>query len=181
MILTTYGFKLSPKKCAVFRKHIRNLPLWISYKYLGRTIYDRGLHTGKTKVVKCVKEKCKKIAKIGKCNPLKGLRLLMSLCGRLINFHISRQVIALNPGTLVKQALGLNRGLNNEMTTETAMVILGKKNNQDEYAREIIFLAKLNGVKDSKGGKFTVIWSNWFLSLELARREGKSLKKISLR
>lgn len=176
-VIESFSFKLNPKKCASFRKSMKGIPKRRTYKYLGIIINDRGLATGKTKIVKELKVKAKKLGKIGPKNPHKGLLLLLSLCGGLINFHLERQPLYIHPGTLVKHVLKLNPSLDNNMAAQLALTILKKpKNTVEEYSKSIIALTKYNGVLDMTGKRVITKWSPWYSSVDRVLQKINEIK-----
>ena len=177
-ILKKYGFIINDKKSASFRKKQIGISLRKTYLYLGTKLNDRGLAVGKTKVIKQTKARAKQISRIGKKNPEKGLLLLFSLCGGLVHFHSKRLALPLNAGTLVKGALGLNGGLNNEVAANLALSTLKKpKEQRSTYADSIIALCRLNGVVDINGRRTIIRWNQWMKSEAHNRRTYEKIKK----
>ena len=170
------GFKINLSKSASFRKRFPGLPFKKTYRYLGTILNDRGLPAGKTKIAENIKKKSKNLARIGKFNPVKGMRLLMSLCGGLCNFHTKRQSLNINPGSLVKNVLNMNKSLNNHTAAMIGLAILKKDAAvADEYTKSILKLAKLNGVMGTKK-RIIIYWSDWFYSINYLDNKYNKLK-----
>lgn len=166
-ILESFGFTINIKKSASFRKRQAEIPLRKKYSYLGTSINDRGIPVGKTKIIANLKQRSKKLKAIGLKNPVKGIRLLFSVCGGLAIFHTNRQPLNVHLGSLVKNTLGLNRSLPNDFESSMALAILKKPDkDREKYARSMISLTRFNGVDSIDGRKIILRWSYWLWSTE---------------
>lgn len=85
--LALYGLNVNDQKSISFRRSIRGVPKRSTYKYLGYAINKKGQAKSKIVIMKSLKVKAKMISKIGRLDKIKGIQMLQTTFGGIIQFY----------------------------------------------------------------------------------------------